>query len=233
MSWPLKVIVPSVTSRLGWPMMALARVDLPDPFGPISAWIDPLSTSRLTPLRICLPSAVTCRLRISSSANSTPVVRLKFSLRGGDGGGRRDLGVLIRERDQLRERGAGKSLGDSALHPRPEQLGRAGVVAVGLVGAGDLALGIPLEALHRGDRALQSLHHLEHLDLLRRATEAVAAVGAPLALDQAGLAQLRDQVLEVGEREVLGLCDGAQGNRRAVLVTAQLDHQAHSVLRSG
>ncbi len=69
MSSPLKVIVPSVTSRLGWPMIALARVDLPEPFGPISAWMLALSTSRLTPLRICLPSAVTCRLRISSSAN--------------------------------------------------------------------------------------------------------------------------------------------------------------------
>ena len=42
MSSPLKVIVPSVTSRLGWPMIALARVDLPDPFGPIRAWIDAL-----------------------------------------------------------------------------------------------------------------------------------------------------------------------------------------------
>ena len=37
MSSPLKLIVPSVTSRLGWPMIALARVDLPDPLGPISA----------------------------------------------------------------------------------------------------------------------------------------------------------------------------------------------------
>ena len=74
MSWPLKAIVPSVISRPGWPMIALASVDLPEPFGPIRAWIDPASTSRLTPLRISLSSAVTCRLRISSSANSTPVV---------------------------------------------------------------------------------------------------------------------------------------------------------------
>src|SRR4029077_13259791 len=55
-------------------MIAFASVDLPDPFGPIRALIEPDSTSRLTPLRISLPSAVTCRLRISSSANSTPVV---------------------------------------------------------------------------------------------------------------------------------------------------------------
>ena len=49
-------------------MIALASVDLPEPFGPIRAWISPFSTSRSRPLRICLPSAVTCRLRISRSA---------------------------------------------------------------------------------------------------------------------------------------------------------------------
>ncbi len=41
MSSPLKTIEPSVTSSAGWPMIALARVDLPDPFGPISAWTLP------------------------------------------------------------------------------------------------------------------------------------------------------------------------------------------------
>ena len=42
MSSPLKVIEPSVTSSAGWPMIALASVDLPEPFGPIRAWISPL-----------------------------------------------------------------------------------------------------------------------------------------------------------------------------------------------
>src|SRR5215207_3046188 len=97
-------------------MIELARVDLPEPFGPIRAWIEPFSTSRLTPLRISLPSAVTCRLRISSSANSTPVV-LKFSLRGADRGGPRGGSVLIRELDQLGEGRARERLGDTALHP--------------------------------------------------------------------------------------------------------------------
>ena len=72
MSSPLKVIVPSVTSSAGWPMIALARVDLPEPFGPIRAWTLPFSTSRSRPRRICLSSTLTCRLRISSSANFTP-----------------------------------------------------------------------------------------------------------------------------------------------------------------
>src|SRR3954447_21422358 len=68
MSWPSKRIWPSVTSRPGWPMIALARVDLPDPFGPIIAWISPERTWRSTPLRICFSPAETCRFRISRSA---------------------------------------------------------------------------------------------------------------------------------------------------------------------
>src|SRR5919106_2751996 len=234
MSSPLKVIVPSVTSRPGCPMIAFARVDLPEPFGPIRAWIDPFSTSRPTPLRISLPSAVTCRLRISSSANSTPVVGLKFLLRGagrgGPGGGGR---VLLRELDQLGERGSRERLRHTALDPRPEKLGRAGLVAVGLVRTGDLALGGRVEALHRGNRALQRLHHLEHLDLVGGAAQAIAAVGSALALHQAGLPQLRHQVLEIGERQALVLGDGAQRDRRAILLTPQLDHQANPVLGSG
>ena len=50
MSSPLKVIVPSVTSSAGWPMIALASVDLPDPFGPISAWTLPLLDLEVEPL---------------------------------------------------------------------------------------------------------------------------------------------------------------------------------------
>ena len=99
--------------------------------------------------------------------------------------------------------------------------------------AGDLALGVELEALHRGDRALQRLNHLEHLDLVGGAPEAVTAVRSALALDQPGLAQLGDQVLEVGEGEALGLGDRAQRNGGAVLLAAQLDHQPHSVFGSG
>ena len=68
MSSPSKRIWPSVTSRFGWPMIALARVDLPDPFGPISAWNSPERTCRSTPRRMDFSPALTCRLRISRSA---------------------------------------------------------------------------------------------------------------------------------------------------------------------
>ncbi len=72
MSSPLKTIVPSVTSSAGCPMIAFARVDLPEPLGPISAWTLPFSTSRSRPRRISLSSTLTCRFRISSSANFSP-----------------------------------------------------------------------------------------------------------------------------------------------------------------
>jgi hypothetical protein len=64
MSSPLKRIWPSVTSRLGWPMMTLASVDLPEPLGPMRAWISPLLTLRSRPFRICLSPAWTWRSRI-------------------------------------------------------------------------------------------------------------------------------------------------------------------------
>src|SRR5436305_4280897 len=194
-------------------MIAFASVDLPDPFGPIRAWMLPFSTSRLTPLRIFLPSAVTCRLRISSSAMAPDSVAVGgLSLRRADRGVLGTWGgrVLIGELDQLGQRGAGEGLRDAALHSGPEKLRRAGLIAVSLMRTRNLALGVGVEALHRRDRALECLYHLEHLDLVRRSSEPVTAVGATLALDEAGLAQLCDQVLEIGEGKSFGLRDRAQ-----------------------
>src|SRR6478672_6682713 len=233
-SSPLKVIVPSVTSNAGWPMIALARVDLPEPFGPIRAWTLPFSTSRSRPRRISLSSALTCRLRISSSANSDSVSGLKFASAADRGDERRRLALgRGRELDQLRQRRSGERLGDAALDPGPEQLRRAGAVAVVFVRAEDLALWRLVEALHRGDLPFQRLDHRIHPDLRGGLGEAVAAVGASGRGDQAGLAQLRDQVLEIGERQPLSLGDGAEGNRGRVGLAAQLDHQSNSVLGFG
>src|SRR5579883_1016661 len=47
-------------------MIVLASVLLPEPFGPIKAWISPWFTVRLTPLTISLPSMATWRSRTSS-----------------------------------------------------------------------------------------------------------------------------------------------------------------------
>src|SRR5688500_14754789 len=104
MSSPLKQIVPSVTSRPGWPMITFASVDLPDPFGPISAWISPFDTSRSSPLRISFSPARTYRFLISRSANF--------------------FGLPFRELDELGERRLLKRLQYPALDARPQELGR-------------------------------------------------------------------------------------------------------------
>src|SRR5207248_6464556 len=54
----------------GWPISVCDSVDLPDPFGPITAWTSPLSIASETPFRICRPSTLARRSLISKSANS-------------------------------------------------------------------------------------------------------------------------------------------------------------------
>jgi len=64
-SWPSRVTVPPVTVYFGWPAMLYANVDLPEPLGPMMAWVSPAFTVRSTPLRISLTpfsvATVTCR----------------------------------------------------------------------------------------------------------------------------------------------------------------------------
>src|SRR3954471_11818025 len=219
MSLPSNRIWPSVTSRLGWPMITLASVDLPDPFGPISAWNSPERTWRSTPRRMDFSPALTCRLRISRSA--------MVSLR------ERKVFVGLRELDELAQRGALEGADDPHLHARPHQLGGA-VALVGAVRAqhtGVVLVGD--EALHGSDRALEGEHHLVHRDLLGGAGEHVAAVGAARGLDQLGLLQQRRDPLEVGERQVLGRRHRLERHRSGRQSQPQLDQQTYPVLRLG
>src|SRR4051795_7249556 len=126
-------------------MIAFARVDLPDPFGPIIAWISPERTWRSTPLRICLSPAATCRLRISRSA--------MVDLQG--------LFIWCGEQDELGQGGALQRLDDAHLHAGPQKLGGA-VLAVGVVRARHAAVAVVEEAVHRGDRALEREHDGVH-----------------------------------------------------------------------
>src|SRR3954463_10151046 len=232
MSLPSNRIWPSVTSKPGWPMIALARVDLPDPLGPISAWTSLLCNSRSRPLRICLSPAATWRLRICSSAIDGHQGGLRSGCAGGEG-------------DQLGEGRALHRLDHAALDARPQQLGGAPVAVVGLVGAQHaLAVTIVDEAGHRCDRALEREHRLVHRDLRGGARQPgaavaaaragppqpVAAVGPARALDEAGLLQHRHDPLEVGERQSLALGDRFQRDRFAVAVAPELDEQPHAVL---
>src|SRR5512133_2778986 len=100
-------------------MITLARVDLPEPLGPIRARISPLSTVRSRPLRIFFSPAETCRFRISSSAIWLQVGCAgcgEPGLRGArDGADLRDGGPL-REVDELGERRALERADHAALH---------------------------------------------------------------------------------------------------------------------
>src|ERR687896_2297135 len=158
-------------------MSALARVDLPDPLGPISAWNSPERTCRSTPLRICLSPAETCRFLISRSA--------MFS---SDIGGWR---VLARgEVDELRERGALQRADDAHLHARPQQLGGAQLLVV-VMRAQHAPLAVVEEAVHRGDVTLERQDDLVHRDLGGGLGQLVSALGAPRGLAEARLLEQR------------------------------------------
>src|SRR4051812_17235656 len=225
MSSPSKRICPSVTSRPGWPMTALARVDLPEPFGPMRAWISPERTWRSTPLRICLSPAATCRFRISRSAIfSLAEVDLQGKL------GRR-AGRLGCERDQLGERRALQGADDPQLHACPQELGGAVLRFGVVVRALHAALGALLdEALHRGDGALEGEHDAVHGDLLGRQGEHVAAVGAARGVHEPGLLEQRGDAFQVGERQALGCGHRLQRDRLAPVVEPELDEQPDPVL---
>src|SRR6266567_3721488 len=65
-------------------MRVCERVDLPDPFGPMTACTSPLLMASVTPLRISLPSTLARRSRISKSANSiAPFLHLICAVRRG------------------------------------------------------------------------------------------------------------------------------------------------------
>src|SRR5688500_2391418 len=98
-------------------MSTLARVDLPEPLGPISAWNSPERTRRSTPLRICLSPAETCRFLISRSA----MFSSDFSCQ---------VGLPRGEVHELREGGALQRLDHAHLHARPQKLGGAELLVV-------------------------------------------------------------------------------------------------------
>src|SRR3954447_13143392 len=176
MSWPRKLMVPSVTSSAGLPMIALASVDLPEPLGPMSACTSPRSTVRSRPVRICLSPAATWRVRISSSGTDG---FLGVGERGeGDGGGR--------EGDEVGERRAGQLLHDAALDAQPQEPGGAGLarVAVDVVAQDAALVALVDEAGHGRDGALERQDRVVHGDGRGVPGQAVATVRAAGALDE-------------------------------------------------
>src|SRR6266849_10072157 len=125
-TWPRSILY------FGWPMIASESVLLPEPFGPMIACTEPLSTTRSIPLRIVFPSTLTTRSLIS----------------------RLDIHTLPgRRRRDLRERHAVQSLGDAVLELEPygprSAVGLAHAVHDRLaLGCADLRLDRPFERAH-------------------------------------------------------------------------------------
>src|SRR6201991_2019921 len=184
-SWPSRVTVPDVTWDFGWPATAYASVDLPEPLGPMTAWVSPARTVRSTPFRISLaPSSVateTCRSLISRVDMS-----VGCSVWWGSGAGDRQLGLdgRFQALAQLGQCDLGQDLAEEAADHQPacDVLGDAAALQVEqllvvetargarLPGSDDLAR-LDLEVGHRvGARVLgehQVAVELERLGALR------------------------------------------------------------------
>src|SRR5436190_371163 len=165
-------------------MIASESVLLPEPFGPMIACTEPLSTTRSIPLRIVLPSTLTTRSLISRlDMHTLP---------------RRGLG-------ELGEGHAIECLRDAVLQLEPDRtraaIGLTHAVQDGLsLGGTDLGL----------DRSLERAHDVTRRDLARLAGEDITAGRAALPVHETGLARRGDELLEIGLGQVLSLRDGVQ-----------------------
>src|SRR5438105_3315704 len=187
-------------------MIASESVLLPEPFGPMIACTEPLSTTRSIPLRIVLPSTLTTRSLISRlDMHALPSRRLR----------------------KLRERHAIESLRDTVLQLEPDRAG----AAVGLTYA--VQDGLSLGGTDLGlDRPLERAHDVTRRDLARLAREDVTATRAALAVHEASLAKRGDELLEIGLGQVLALRDGVQRDGPLAPVLREVDHETHPVFAS-
>src|SRR5206468_6804824 len=202
-STPSSSTRPRSTLYLGCPMIASESVLLPEPFGPMIACTEPLSTTRSIPFRIVLPSTLTTRSLISRLDTHALPRR-----------GRRELG----------EGHAVQGLRDALLQLEPDGA-RSAVGFPDAVHDGLALCGTDL----RLDRSFQRAHHIAGSDLARLARERVATSRATLAVHEPGAAQHGDQLLEISLRQVLALGHGVQGDGSRAPVLCEVDHEAHPV----
>src|SRR5438309_4704564 len=184
-------------------MIASESVLLPEPFGPMIACTEPLSTTRSIPLRIVLPSTLTTRSLIS----------------------RLDIHTLPRRgRRKLRESHAVEGFRDAVLELQPDRprptVGLAHTVQDGLpLGGTDLRL----------DRSFERADDVAGRDLAGLARKRVAAAGAALPVHETGFTQGGHELLEVGLRQVLAFGDGVQRDASLAPVLREVDHETHPV----
>ena len=89
------------------------------------------------------------------------------------------------------------------------------------------------DALDRRDLALDHGDDVEDADLIGRAGERVAAVHAAGALDEAAAPQLRGELLEVGERQMLDPSHLGDAQRPGAVRLGELGHHAQAVVSLG
>src|SRR5712691_8616650 len=205
--WPSKRTWPRTILYLGWPMIASESVLLPEPFGPMIAWTEPLSITRSIPFRIVFPSTLTTRSRIS----------------------RLDMGALPRRGlRELRQGHAVERPGDRRLELQPN----GPRAAVGLAHTIDDRIALRGADL-RLDRSLERTYHVAGSDLARLARERVATTCAALAVHETCLAERGDKLLEIGLGQVLALRDRMQRYGPLTPVAREIDHEPHPVLAAG
>src|SRR5438105_10840182 len=173
------MISPRSTLYFGWPMIVSESVLLPEPFGPMIACTEPLSTVRSIPLRMGFPSTLTWRSRITRSAgrpssgvNAHPLSGLPFR--------------------ELRERHPVEGFRDRALELQPHHPS----AAVGLVHAVHDRLALGGTDL-RLDRPLQRAHDVSRRDARGIPGQRVATARTALAIHETGPAQRGDELLEI------------------------------------
>src|SRR3954465_3074486 len=163
-SSPSRVTVPPVIVYLGWPAIEYARVDLPDPLGPMIAWVSPERTVRSTPRRISLASSpsptLTCRSRISRTDTLSCSSAVGRDREGAVGFGV-DEHVLSLHADRVDGHRLGRrqvgGFAGAQVEARPVQPALDGGGALELldVALGERHLGVRAEVLDRVDLALE------------------------------------------------------------------------------
>src|SRR6266550_1311638 len=152
-------------------MIASESVLLPEPFGPMIAWTDPLSITRSMPFKMVFPSTLTTRSRTSSLDMSALA-----------GGGFR----------KLRQSHAVERAGDGRLQLQPHSA-RAAVRLAHAVHDRIALRGTDL----RLNRALERAYDVAGRDGLRLPRERVPTACATLAVHETGLAERGDELLEI------------------------------------
>ena len=212
---------------------------MPEPLGPMIAWVSPLRIVRSIPWRIsrsgCAAGA-TRRSRITSSRSSAMVTKWLLrgwvrdgvdGLAGRGGAGRVRSGSTVRwlDRDEVGEGHAVERARDRVADADPQHVDRAAGGAV----AGLVLLGVR-GADHRRDRALEGAQDVAHPDLVRGRAELVAAAGAARGRDEAGVPEAGDELLQVGARQVLVQRDLGEAGRPGAVAAPELDHEPDAVL---